>query len=95
MKTAAQILRSKPDQTVHTMEPTASAYDAARFMADKNIGALVVIERGKVVGIFSERYCARKLVAMARSSQDTLLRDIMSSPVMYVHPDQTGESAWR
>ena len=91
MKTAVQILRSKPDQTVHTMEPTASAYEAARFMADKNIGALVVIERGKVVGIVSERDCARKLVAMARSSQDTLLRDIMSSPVMYVRPDQTGE----
>ena len=91
MKTAAQILRSKPDQTVHTMEPIASAYEAARFMADKNIGALVVTEGGKVVGIVSERDCARKLVAMARSAQDTLLRDIMSSPVMYVHPDQTGE----
>jgi CBS domain-containing protein len=91
MKTAAQILRSKPDQTVHTMEPTASAYEAARFMTDKNIGALVVIERGKVIGIVSERDCARKLVAMARSSQETPLRDIMSSPVMYVHPDQTGE----
>jgi CBS domain-containing protein len=91
MKTAAQILKSKPDQTVHTLEPTASAYEAAKFMADKNIGALVVIERGKVVGIVSERDCARKLVAMARSSQDTLLRDIMSTPVMYVRPDQTGE----
>jgi CBS domain-containing protein len=91
MKTAAQILRSKPDQTVHAMEPTASAYEAARFMADKNIGAVVVMERGKVIGIVSERDCARKLVAMARSSPDTLLRDIMSSPVMYVHPDQTGD----
>jgi len=91
MKTTAQILKSKPDQAVHTMEPTASAYEAARFMADKNIGALLVMERGKVVGIVSERDCARKLVAMARSPQDTPLRDIMSSPVMYVHPDQTGE----
>ena len=91
MKTAAQILRSKPDQTVHTMEPTASAFEAARFMADKNIGALVVMEHGKVVGIVSERDCARKLVAVARSSQETQLRDIMSSPVMYVHPDQTSE----
>ena len=91
MKTAAQILRSKPDQTVHTMEPTASAYEAAKFMVDKNIGALVVIERGKVVGIVSERDCARKLVAMGRSPQDTLLRDIMSSPVMYVRPDRTRE----
>ena len=91
MKTAAQILKSKPDQTVHTAEPTASACEAAKFMAEKNIGALVVIERGKVVGIVSERDCARKLVAMARSSQDTPLRDIMSTPVMYVRPDQTGE----
>jgi len=65
MKTTAQILRSKPDQTVHTMVPTASAYEAARFMADKNIGALVVMERGKVVGIVSERDCTRKLVARA------------------------------
>ena len=43
MKTAAQILRSKPDQTVHTMGPTASVYEAVRLMADKNIGALVVV----------------------------------------------------
>ena len=42
MKTIAQILRSKPDQTVHTMEPTASAYEGAKYMAEKNIGALVV-----------------------------------------------------
>jgi CBS domain-containing protein len=91
MKTTAQILSSKPDQTVHTMEPTASAYEAAKLMADKNIGALVVMEGGNVAGIVSERDCARKLVAAARSAQDTLLRDIMSSPVMYVRPDQTVE----
>ena len=91
MKTAAQILRSKPDQTVHTVEPTASAYDAVKLMADKNIGALVVVERGQVVGIVSERDYARKIVLMARSSRDTSLSDIMSSPVMYVRPEQTSE----
>jgi CBS domain-containing protein len=91
MKTAAQILGSKPDRTVHTIGPTASVYEAVRLMADKNIGALVVVERDKVVGIVSERDYARKIVLMARSSKDTLLGDIMSSPVMYVHPDQTGE----
>jgi len=91
MKTVAQILGSKPDQSVHTAEPTASACEAGKFMAEKNIGALVVIERGKVVGIVSERDCARKLVAMARAPRDTPLRDIMSTPVMYVHPDQTGD----
>jgi CBS domain-containing protein len=91
MKTAAQILRSKPDQTVHTMEATASAYEAVKSMADKNIGALVVVERGKVVGIVSERDYARKIVLMARSSKDTPVGDIMSSPVMYVQPDQSSE----
>ena len=55
MKTAAQIVGFKSDQTVHTMEPTASAYEAVKVMADKNIGALVVVERNQVVGIVSER----------------------------------------
>jgi CBS domain-containing protein len=91
MKTAAQILKSKPDQTVHTIEPTASAYEAVKLMADRNVGALVVVERGKVVGIVSERDYARKIVLMARSSKDTPLSQIMSSPVMYVQPDQTSE----
>jgi CBS domain-containing protein len=91
MKTVAQILRTKPDAVVHTMAPTASAHEAVSVMAEKNIGALVVVERGQVVGIVSERDYTRKLVLMARSSKDTLLGDIMSSPVMYVHPHQTGE----
>ena len=91
MNTVAQILGSKPDQAVYTMEPTASAHEAVRLMADKNIGALVVMERGQVVGIVSERDYARRLVLMARSPKDTPLRDIMSSPVMYVHLHQTGD----
>ena len=91
MKTAAQILKSKPEQVVHTIGPGASVYEAVRLMADKNVGALVVVEQGAVVGIVSERDYARKVVLMARSSKDTPLRDIMSSPVMYVRPDQTTE----
>ena len=91
MKTASQILRSKPDQAVHTIEPTASAHEAARLMADNNIGALVVVEHGKVVGIVSERDHVRKLVLLGRSPSDTLVGDIMSSSVMYVHPHHTGD----
>jgi len=71
--------------------PTATVLEAVRLMADKNIGALLVVERDKVVGIVSERDYARKVALMARSSKDTLLCDIMSSPVMYVRPDQTSE----
>jgi CBS domain-containing protein len=91
MKTAASILRSKPDQTVYTLGPAATAQEAARLMADRNIGALVVMERGEVVGIVSERDYLRKLVLTARPASETCLRDIMSSPVMYVHPHRTAD----
>jgi len=91
MKTVAQILGSKPYQAVHTIEPTASVYEAVKLMADKNVGALVVVEHGKVVGIVSERDYARKVVLMSRSSKGTLLHEIMSSPVMYAHPWQTSD----
>jgi CBS domain-containing protein len=91
MTTVAQILGTKADRTVYTIAPTVSVYEAVRLMADRNIGALVVVERGQVVGIVSERDYARKVVLMARASKDTPLSEIMSSPVMYVQPDQTSE----
>ena len=91
MKTVAQILRSKPDQTVYTITPTASVFDAIKLMAEKSIGALVVTAEEQVVGIISERDYARKIILMARSSKDTPVRDIMTSAVMYVRPDQASE----
>ena len=91
MKTAANILKSKPDQTVHTITPTASVFDAVKLMAEKNIGALLVMEGENVVGIITERDYARKIVLMARSSKETPVRDVMTSSVMYVRPDQTSE----
>ena len=91
MNTIAQILGAKPDQAVYTMAPSSSAHEAVRLMAEKNIGALVVVEHGQIVGLVSERDYARKLVLMARSPKDTLLGDIMSSPVMYVRPHQTSD----
>jgi CBS domain-containing protein len=91
MKTVAQILKSKPELAVHTIGPAATVYEGVKLMADRNVGALVVVEHGKVVGIVSERDYARKVALMARSSKDTLLRDIMSSPVMYVNPEQTSD----
>jgi CBS domain-containing protein len=91
MTTVAQILGAKADPTVHTIEPSASVDDATRLMADWNIGALVVVERGQVVGIVSERDFARKILLMARSTKDTPLSEIMSSRVMYVQPGQTAQ----
>lgn len=91
MKSVAHILEAKPDQCVYTIAPTASVFDAVQLMAEKNIGALVVTEGDKVVGIITERDYARKIVLMARLSRDTPVRDIMTSSVMYVRPDQRSE----
>ena len=91
MKSVAEILRSKPDQTVYSIAPGVSVYDALRLMADKNIGSLLVVEEGKIAGIFSERDYARKVILMDRSSKQTAVREVMTSSVMYARPDQTNE----
>jgi CBS domain-containing protein len=91
MKSVAEILRSKPEQAVHTIAPSASVFDAVKLMAEKSIGALLVMEDLKIDGIITERDYARKIVLMGRSSKETPVRDIMTSPVMYVRPDQTNE----
>lgn len=91
MKTVAEILKAKGDSTVHAIEPTATVFDAVQLMAQKNIGAVLVMKQDKIVGILTERDYARKVVLMARSSKDTPLRDIMTTSVIYVRPDQTSE----
>jgi len=91
MATVAQIIKSKPDQAVHMIAPSASVYDAVKLMADKNIGAVLVGEGGKVAGIFTERDYARKIVLLSKSSKETPLREAMTSQVRYVRPEQTSE----
>jgi CBS domain-containing protein len=91
MTTVTQILKSKPDRTVYTIAPTASVLEAVRLMAAKNIGGLLVLEGGNVVGVVTERDLARKAFAMARPAQDTPVREIMTTQVMYVSPDRTTE----
>jgi len=91
MTSVVHILRSKPEQTVYTIAPTAAVFDAISLMAEKRIGALVVTEGEQVVGIITERDYARKIILMARSSKETPVRDIMTSSVMYVGPDQTSQ----
>lgn len=89
MTLVADILKTKAEQSIHSIGPAASVFDAMRTMAKMNIGALVVIDAGQVVGMVTERDYARKIVLMARASRDTPVRDIMTSPVMCVHPHQT------
>ena len=91
MTTAADLLKSKLHQTVFTIAPTSTVFEAVQLMADKNIGALLVMEGMRVVGIISERDYARKITLMSRSSRDTLVRDIMTPDVMYVRPEHTTE----
>ena len=91
MKSVAHILKAKADQRVYSIAPGASVLDAVNLMAERNIGALVVMEGEKIVGIITERDYARKIVLMARSSKDTPVRDIMTASAMYVSPLQTNE----
>lgn len=91
MKTVAHILKLKHNQAVFNIAPSASVLDAVKLMAEKGIGALLVMENEALVGIVTERDYARKVVLMNRSSKDTPVRDIMTASVMYVSPDQTNE----
>ncbi|SFB75843.1 CBS domain-containing protein [Collimonas sp. OK412] len=91
MKTVAQILKTKQNQTVYTIAPDAKVFDAIKMMSDKSVGALLVTVQGKIVGIVTERDYARKMILKGRSSTDTSVRDIMTSSVMYVRLDDTNE----
>lgn len=91
MKSVAQVLLAKADKTVYTISPNASVLDALKQMAERGVGALLVMEDSRIAGIISERDYARKMVLAGRGSHDTPVREIMSSPVMYVRPEQTNE----
>ena len=76
---------------VWVIEPTASVYDAIAQMADKQIGALLVTEKSKVIGIITERDYARKVVLRGKSSKDTSVSEIMTERVIFVQPEQAIE----
>jgi CBS domain-containing protein len=88
MKTVADILRSKLNQQIHTIWPTATVLEAITLMADKGIGALIVMEGEAVVGIVSERDYARKIALMERSSYTTEVGEIMTANVITVTSEQ-------
>ena len=90
MKTVMQLLRAKGHEVL-SVSPEAPVFEALRAMADKNVGALLVVEAERLVGVFSERDYARKVILKGRSSKETPVREIMSSHVLYVRPQQTIE----
>lgn len=76
----------KKGHDVWSVSPQSSAYEALELMADKNVGALVVIDEGKVVGMFSERDYARKLILQGKSSKETSVAEVMAQPVCSAPP---------
>ncbi|MBO1225670.1 MAG: CBS domain-containing protein [Candidatus Scalindua sediminis] len=88
MITVKQHLKGKTG-CVWTIAPQDSVYRALEVMAKKNVGALVVVEDEKVVGIFSERDYARNVILKGKSSKDTCVSDLMNKKVCYVRPEQT------
>ncbi len=84
--TAGQVLKIK-GRGFHGIAPDATAYHALELMEEKNVGALLVVEDGALLGVFSERDYARKVVLKGRSSRTITVRDIMSGPPIAVKPD--------
>ncbi|MGD9774999.1 CBS domain-containing protein [Diaphorobacter sp.] len=91
MTTVAEILKTKPDGQVHTITPSDSVLAALRLMAEKRIGALLVMEGDQIAGIFTERDYARKVVLLGRASVDTPVREVMTHAVRFVHPTHSAE----
>lgn len=89
MSTTVRRILADKGTTVHAVGPDESVYKALERMAAHDVGALVVLEGGDLVGVVSERDYARKVILLGRASRDTLVRDVMSSPVLTVGVDDT------
>jgi len=88
MITVKDMLRDKTGGTL-TISPQETVYKGLEVMAEKNLGALVVVEGEKVVGMFSERDYARNVILKEKSSKTMLIKDLMNTKVCYVRPEQT------
>ena len=90
MTTIAQLLKTK-GHDIWSVKPSDLVIEAVKIMAAKGVGALLVMDGDKLVGIFSERDYARKIVLEGRSSHDTTVADIMTADVVHTSPEQSIE----
>jgi len=87
MELIKYIIKAKGHE-IWSIEPDASVFDAVKLMADKGIGALIVMEGKKLVGVVSERDYARNVILKNRSSKETYVEEIMTKRIVYAHPEQ-------
>ncbi len=85
MNFVSQILKTKGGE-VWSIAPQESAYKALQLMSEKDLGALVVIDKGKIVGVFTERDYARKVILKGKASKTTAVSELMTKKVLYVDP---------
>jgi len=90
MKTVKQLLQMKGG-VVYSVTSQTMVFDALKLMAEKNIGAVLVMADGKIAGIMTERDYSRKVILLGKSSHEIAVREIMSDKVLMVRPDQTVE----
>jgi CBS domain-containing protein len=88
--TVRQMLTGKPG--IYSVTPDDTMYDALSLMADKNIGAVVVLSEGEIRGILSERDYARKVALLGRTSKSTPVSEVMTTNVICVHPEWTADT---
>jgi CBS domain-containing protein len=94
MAIASLLLRQK-GRVVHSIAPEAPVLDAIRLMAQHGVGALLVMQGGKLLGVVSERDYARKVILKGKSSNDTAVSHIMSAPVLTVNTEQSVHDCMR
>jgi CBS domain-containing protein len=92
---AVRLVLKQKGQNVWHVSPEACVYDAIEIMAEKHVGALVVVSEGELVGVVSERDYARKVILQGKLSKETQVKEIMTSPAIFVTPEQTVEDSMR
>ncbi len=90
MDTVGQLLKTKGNE-IWSIAPQATVYEALQIMSEKDVGALLVLDKGNLVGIFSERDYARKLILKGRFSKDTTVGELMTREVLYIESQSTIE----